>query len=230
MVAGLCGVFWLSEKGGVIPPAKGADFVAILAKNVIDRDQIFMGDMWSGLSDKMAREFVAPAPPIGSHRVFSALELGQIAAAHHLAWKPSSPSDRVIIERTRLMVTVPVTLRPMARGEIIQPTDLGFMRVKSEQLSGNIVTATESLVGKSMRRSIGAAVMININDIEAAKLVLRNAPVTVRLRTPTLYLTLHGKALEDGALGDRIRVQNTTSKQVILAIVRGPGLVDVEAP
>ncbi|MDI9349906.1 MAG: flagellar basal body P-ring formation chaperone FlgA [Candidatus Symbiobacter sp.] len=210
--------------------AMGSGVIMLLGKNVIDRDQITLGDIWSGLPESVAMENVAPAPAIGSHRIFSAIELDAIAAEHRVKWRSASPNDRAIIERTRLMITVPVTLRPLARGEIIRPTDLGYMRVKSEQVSGNVMTATEDLVGKAMRRSIGAAAMLGINDVEPAKLVLRNAPVTVRLRTQTLYLTLHAKALQDGALGDRIRVENPTSKQVIIGIVRGAGLVDVELP
>ena len=210
--------------------AAKAEEAVLLAKNVIDREKIYLGDIWGGLPDKQAAEFAAPAPNIGSRRVFSAQELNAIAQAHKVKWQATSQNDRIIIERTRLLVTIPVTLRPMARGEIIQATDIGFMRVKSEQLNGNIVSRTENLLGKSTKRNIGAAAMVNINDIELPKMVLRNAPVTARLRTATIYLTLHAKALEDGAMGDRIKVQNLVSKQIIVGVVRGPGMVDVEMP
>ena len=206
------------------------NYVTLLPKNVIDHNQIYLGDIWGGISERKAAEFVAPAPNIGSRRVFSAKELDVIAKAHQVNWRSGSAEDRITIERTRLLVTVPVSLRPIGRGEIIQPTDLGYMRVKSEQLTGNIVTETSGIIGKAAKRSLAAAAMFNINDIEAAKIVLKNAPVTVRLRTATIYLTLHAVALENGALGERIRVQNLTSKQVIVGVVRSAGLVDVEMP
>jgi flagella basal body P-ring formation protein FlgA len=58
-------------------------------------------------------------------------------------------------------------------------------------------------------------------------LVQRGATVRVQLETAGLSLSGQAVALEDGAEGERIRVQNITSRAVLMAEVTGRGLVRV---
>jgi flagella basal body P-ring formation protein FlgA len=60
-------------------------------------------------------------------------------------------------------------------------------------------------------------------------LVARNSTVTIVLQTGYLRLTAQGKAIEDGAKGDTIRVTNLQSKKTIEAVVAGPDFVTVQS-
>jgi len=51
--------------------------------------------------------------------------------------------------------------------------------------------------------------------------------VTLRAQTNALQIRVAGKALMDGALGQRIRVQNTASGRVVEGLVRSAELVEV---
>ncbi len=57
--------------------------------------------------------------------------------------------------------------------------------------------------------------------------VAKNSLVTVHLVTANMTLTVQGRAMEDGSMGEAIRVMNTKSNSVITAVVRGPGEVEV---
>ena len=50
------------------------------------------------------------------------------------------------------------------------------------------------------------------------------------LKSDIISLTAQGRALDNGAAGDAIHVMNTTSKQVIDAVVTGPQAVSIRPP
>jgi flagella basal body P-ring formation protein FlgA len=58
-------------------------------------------------------------------------------------------------------------------------------------------------------------------------MVSRNAPVTMTLETPFMTVTARGRALEDGAVGETVRVANLASGNEVLAVVSGRNAVRV---
>ena len=60
-----------------------------------------------------------------------------------------------------------------------------------------------------------------------ATLVARNANVTIVLQFGNLSLSAQGRAVEEGARGDTIRVLNTTSNRQLEGVVVGPDTVAV---
>jgi flagella basal body P-ring formation protein FlgA len=54
--------------------------------------------------------------------------------------------------------------------------------------------------------------------------------VTIILQTRAIMLTAQATALEDGAIGQAIRVSNTRSKKTLDATVTGPGNVALAIP
>ena len=53
--------------------------------------------------------------------------------------------------------------------------------------------------------------------------------VSIGYEVPGMMITVRGKALESGALGDVINVSNVQTKRTIQATVSGPGRVSVAA-
>ena len=70
--------------------------------------------------------------------------------------------------------------------------------------------------------------MLSTADVARPLLVTRNGAVRMRLEAGGLVLAAQGVALEDGGLGDRVRVQNPSSHAVVAAEVTGDGDVRVE--
>ena len=80
--------------------------------------------------------------------------------------------------------------------------------------------ATAAVVGAT--GSIGAAcVQLIAPHVRRIILVARNATVRMLLSAGQIALTAEGTALEDGAMGAHIRVQNPTSRAVVLAEITG---------
>jgi flagella basal body P-ring formation protein FlgA len=71
--------------------------------------------------------------------------------------------------------------------------------------------------------------MLRPTDFMKPELVQRNETVTLVFEVPGIMLTVRGKALEAGAEGDFISVQNVQSKRSVQGTVTGVGTVTVAA-
>ncbi|MFM7621657.1 MAG: flagellar basal body P-ring formation chaperone FlgA [Alphaproteobacteria bacterium] len=128
-------------------------------------------------------------------------------------------SGMAMAEEAILDVYVPV--RPLSTGEIIAQGDLQLRSVPERDLSSNAVVDLKSLVGMEVKRTLKEGAIIRKNAIAAPILVHKKELVTLTLETNQMRLTAQGQAMDDGAMGEVIRVMNLTSKKVISAVVSG---------
>jgi flagella basal body P-ring formation protein FlgA len=71
------------------------------------------------------------------------------------------------------------------------------------------------------RRQLRAGQPLKLADIGKPDLVLRDQNVTLTYETAGLYLTIRGKAMENGAEGDVVSVLNLQSKRTVSGVVIG---------
>ncbi|MDI9409640.1 MAG: flagellar basal body P-ring formation chaperone FlgA [Candidatus Pacebacteria bacterium] len=192
-----------------------------------DSDQIRLKDIWSNLPDHLANHTVQPAPPVGQRVLFDQNRLVSLASQYRLDWQSRGRTDRLVIERSSLLVSVPIMLRPMSRGAVIAASDIGFIKMAAERIPRQTVTDTKLIVGKTAIRDLAAAQPIRSAELGSPTLVMRNSPVTVALQNGKMSVMMMGTALDDGSEGQLVRVLNTSSKKIIQGTVRGLGLVVV---
>jgi len=80
------------------------DFVALTPNVTVNDGVVRLGDIFQG-SGANADRVVAYAPRPGSRAVFDARWLKRVAAAYKLDWRPSSNTERVIVERASQIVS-----------------------------------------------------------------------------------------------------------------------------
>ncbi len=122
---------------------------------------------------------------------------------------------------------VPVLRRNLDPGDTISRQDITWLRMRSDRLARNVVTAAEELVGMSPRRPVSAQQPLRADELREPVVVAKNSLVLVKLETDRMQLTAQGRALEDGTQGAAIRVMNTKSNAVINAVVVDSGTVRV---
>lgn len=83
------------------------------------------------------------------------------------------------------------------------------------------------LAGRQLRRPATAGSVLTPDMVEGQKLVRRGDLVTVVGRAGAMEVRSQGKALRDGAEGDRIPVENSSSRRVVEGQVTGGGVVEV---
>lgn len=125
------------------------------------------------------------------------------------------------------MTEVPVLSHALSSGDIIQASDIDWLRVKADRMSQTMVLDMDALVGMSPRRRIVPGRPIRLSDVEAPRMIERGQLVTMVVRHGGMTLTAVGKAVENGGQGDWIRLVNTKSNRTVQGLVTGPGEVVV---
>ncbi len=125
------------------------------------------------------------------------------------------------------MVDMPVPVRPIAPLEVIRGRDIEMVRLRVDQVGPTHINDPDKLVDKSARRVLPAGQPVRVGDISAPVLVPKNGMVNVKVASARLNIVMQGKALEDGAEGESVRVLNTRSNKIIQGVVNGRGEVVV---
>src|SRR5581483_166045 len=126
-------------------------------------------------------------------------------------------------------VDAAVLTRSVARGEILRASDVVVDRRPRTEVGGDAVGIKQA-IGLATRRPLAAGHALNHADLVKPQVVQRNEPITIIYEIPGIALTVRGKALEAGAIGDVISVVNTQSNRTLQGTVAGPGRVTIMAP
>ena len=126
-----------------------------------------------------------------------------------------------------MAVEVPVLARPMRREMIITEDDLRWDAVRDTDLRPDILLDPADLIGHMARNGIQAGRPVRANQVRLPDFVQRNDLITMVFETPFMTVTARGRALENGALGQTVRVANLASDKELLAVVTGRNTVAV---
>ncbi len=136
-----------------------------------------------------------------------------------------APSKENPIKRERVsgviqyMAELPVLNTTIRNGQKISSADIDFISVRVDTLNAGYILDTDALIGMTPRRILAAGKPIRDNDIQAPQLIKRGDIVTMTFNSGTLALTAQGKAMENGARGDTIRVVNASSNKTLQATI-----------
>ncbi len=130
------------------------------------------------------------------------------------------------------MLEVAVAASRLLPGTVLSAADLRMARMPAARVPTGAVLRIENAVGKQLRIQAAPGTPLPLSDLVVPTLVHRDARVLMLAEGPGLALSAGGRALENGAAGEHIRVLNPTSRAVLDAVVIGEGRVrvDPEAP
>jgi flagella basal body P-ring formation protein FlgA len=121
--------------------------------------------------------------------------------------------------------TLTRSLRP---GEVIKASDVIVERRPKTEIRGDGMAAGLA-VGLAARVSLRNGQALRADDLIKPQVVQRNEAVTITYEVPGIMLTVRGKALEAGAMGDVVGVLNIQSNRTVQATVIAPGRVSIAA-
>jgi flagellar basal body P-ring formation protein FlgA len=140
---------------------------------------------------------------------------------------PTGISRRPVLRVTGTLVETAeavIPLRAIALGQVIKSSDVMIERRPKTE-----VIAVEDVLGFAAKRALKPGQVIRAGDVMKQELVVRNDTVTIYYEAPGMVLTIRGKAMDSGSMGDVVNVLNIQSKRTIQATVSGPGRVNVTA-
>jgi len=123
-------------------------------------------------------------------------------------------------------VEATVLTRNVERNEILKLSDLVVERRPKAEV-GTDAAARDRAVGMQARKQLRAGQPVKTADLVKPDLVQRDQTVTLTYEAPGVYLTMRGKALDNGAEGDVVTVMNLQSKRMLSGTVTGRGQVSI---
>lgn len=136
-------------------------------------------------------------------------------------WKVYIPVDKVVT------ATVLTPRRSLPRGHTIAAADLVADKRDVSRLKRGYFTRPEQLIGQKVRQSMVAGRIITPTMVEADAIIRRGQMVTLSVANARINIRMSGKALSDGALDQRIRVENSNSGRIVEGIVRSREHVEI---
>ena len=133
-----------------------------------------------------------------------------------------------IIGAIERLTDIPVLTNTIRTGTLIGARDIDMIQVRESEMSGNTILDPQTLIGMTPRRTITQGSPIQVSDILKPEAVTRGSLVTMIFDSGAMRLTAEGKALQNGAAGDTIRVLNTASNKTLQAMVTDNGDVIVK--
>lgn len=125
----------------------------------------------------------------------------------------------VVVER---YVRASVALHDIKRGSLITPQDITTKRVR---LTSSASSVAHDVVGSVARTNIKAGRIIKTSMIKPDFPVKRRQSVKIVYQRGPIRIELLGLALQDGSIGQTIKVKNLSSNKVIQCRVIEPGVV-----
>jgi len=101
--------------------------------------------------------------------------------------------------------------------DIVSPTDLTAMR------------RAVNIIGMEAVRTFYKGQPLDEKQMRKPTIVKRNAIVQMAFSQGAMTINAEGRALDQGGLGDRIRVMNLSSKRIVTATVSGPDSVQAKS-
>ncbi|WIW71014.1 flagellar basal body P-ring formation chaperone FlgA [Anaerosinus gibii] len=123
----------------------------------------------------------------------------------------------------RLQVTMqePVVMatRSIAKGEMLTAGDLHLVTVDTSRLPAGYLTNTNDAVGLVARRNINIGVPITKSLLDKEILIKRSDMINLLSKVNGVEIVVPGMAMQNGRVGDRIRVKNTLSNKIVMGRV-----------
>ena len=139
---------------------------------------------------------------------------------------PSATRIRVT-GRVFQTVEVPVLAHQINRGEVITAHDLTWTKMREDMIRRDVATDPGQIIGMTPRQTVRSGQMVSTSDLQRPIAVARGAMVTMVLKNGAMSLSAQGNAVEQGSIGDVIRVTNSHSNLTVEAKVEGPNMVSV---
>ena len=171
-----------------------------------------------------------PLPDISVEDVYYNPNQSHFSADAVIGAGGPAPQRVSLSGRASLIVEMPVLTRRINPGEIISRADIGWIEFNANQLNGNLAASETDLINRSPRRALAVNTPVYLYEVQSPKLIIRGQMVTMVLRTRNMTLTTQGKATQDGAAGDVIRIINTQSNRTVDGTVVSANEVTVFVP
>lgn len=210
----------------IATPALAGQAVSLRSDTTDADGRITLGELFDGAG---AASDVVVATRVGPSAVLDAGAVQIAARRAGLDWTNTAGVRRIIVRQgsdgvagaSRGNVEVLAYARSLATGELVQPEDLVW--IKAAASPSDAPRDADDLIGMTVKRPLRQGAAASLRDVSTPQVIKAGDIVAVTYEDDGVALTLQGKAMSAGAIGESLMVQNTASKKIIETVVTGPG-------
>lgn len=136
-------------------------------------------------------------------------------------WKVYVPVDVVVTAK------VLTARHVLPRGHLVTAADIAIVDRDVSRMISGYLSDPRALAGQRLKQQLLAGQVITPAMLAADQIVRRGQTVTLIAAGGGVNISMRGKALMNGALNQRIRVENSNSGRVVEGIVRSPEHVEI---
>lgn len=123
--------------------------------------------------------------------------------------------------------SVVATARALARGSVLTREDLALTRTQLGQLGHGYFLDPTNVVGQRLKRPMPAGSVLTPAQLEAPAAIKRGQNVTIVANSRGIGIKMNGTALQNGAIGQIIDIENTSSGKRVQGVVRSARAVEI---
>lgn len=139
----------------------------------------------------------------------------QVQATLYFSGEGRPLAPKRVEGRYKELVAIPVLKDRLRRSEQITSEAIEWKHVPVERLRPGTITDDAALIGKAPRRTISPGRAIRSEELIALPVVHKGDRVTMKYQSGGIEINAIGEALEDGAIGETVRVRNQESRIVV---------------
>ncbi len=136
-------------------------------------------------------------------------------------WKVYVPVDVVVT------AAVLVARQTLIKGQVLTEDDITLEKRDVSRIRGGYLSDPRQVIGQRLKTQLIAGKTLKPGMFAADIAIKRGQSVTLTVNTGGFSITMLGTALMDGAVDQRIRVQNIKSGRVVEGIVRSREQVEI---
>lgn len=121
-----------------------------------------------------------------------------------------------------------VTSRTLQKGDVLTKADVKLAKHDIGNLSYGYFESKKSGIGMKIKRRAQADTVLTPSMLKKQQVIKRGQKVAIMAQTGRMQVRMMGEALNNGAVGDRIKVMNIKSRQKLEGIITSSAEVKVE--
>jgi flagella basal body P-ring formation protein FlgA len=168
-----------------------------------------------------------PQGPVPAGRLVSPASVVPGVSSAALRFSDDSGKTRSLTVRLVWIQPALMLTRSVKRGETLKESDFVVRQVRVNR-AGVYASRPSEAVGRSLKKSLSQGEVLALNAVADVPAIEKGKSVTIIVRGAGLTVKTKGEALEDGALGETIKVRNISSKAVLTAVVVANDTVEVK--
>jgi len=127
----------------------------------------------------------------------------------------------------KVAINTRASTKMLPRDQPVAKQDVELVKRDKTNLRQGYMKNSENIISKTLKRPVSTNSLITPELLQASQVIKKGDMVTIIAATAGLTVKTKGQAMQNGEVGETIKVKNEQSKQVIEAIVASAGLVRI---